>query len=208
MVGGLAAAGNRWLRDAPANWRHTLSFTALVVLGLSLPATLAYIHLTIPRLTETRPAASLPPSMSMAAGAPLSEPAKSLSGRVPAWFDLREHSQTIAILYLLGVAVMLAKLGISVYGGQRLIAACQPIADRQLLDVVAQQCRRLGLHIVPVVGCCQRVAVPVVLGLVRPMILLPATMLTGLDAEQLASVLTHELAHIRRYDHLLSWSSG
>jgi biotin carboxyl carrier protein len=36
----------------------------------------------------------------------------------------------------------------------------------------------------------------------RPMILIPASLLTGLNSEQLTAVLTHELAHIRRYDHL------
>ncbi len=103
----------------------------------------------------------------------------------------------------MGVSAMLARLGLSIYGGQRLRAACQPVTDRWLLEIVAGQCRRLGLHLVPVVGRCERVAVPVVLGLLKPVILLPTTMLTGLNAEQLAVVLTHELAHIRRYDHLL-----
>jgi len=182
----------------------TIMFAALLVLGLSLPATLTYVRLTAPRSRETRPVASVASSVSTAtANAPPSNPVDSLSSHVPAWFDLRANSQTIAILYLLGVAAMLAKFGVSIYGAQRLRDACCPVADRQLLEIVARQCQRLGLRLVPVVGCCERVAVPVVLGLVRPMILLPAAMLTGLDAEQLAAVLTHELAHIRRYDHLL-----
>jgi len=203
-VAGLAAAGNWCLRKRPASQRHALSFAALLVLGLSLPATLTYVRLTAPRSRETRPVASVASSVSTAtANAPPSNPVDSLSSHVPAWFDLRANSQTIAILYLLGVAAMLAKFGVSIYGAQRLRDACCPVADRQLLEIVARQCQRLGLRLVPVVGCCERVAVPVVLGLVRPMILLPAAMLTGLDAEQLAAVLTHELAHIRRYDHLL-----
>jgi beta-lactamase regulating signal transducer with metallopeptidase domain len=46
------------------------------------------------------------------------------------------------------------------------------------------------------------VEVPTVIGWLRPVILLPASALTGLSAEQLEALLAHELAHIRRYDYL------
>lgn len=48
------------------------------------------------------------------------------------------------------------------------------------------------------------VEVPTVIGWLRPVILLPATALTGLSAEQLEALLAHELAHIRRYDYLVN----
>jgi beta-lactamase regulating signal transducer with metallopeptidase domain len=44
------------------------------------------------------------------------------------------------------------------------------------------------------------VAVPVVVGWVRPVVLLPAAAVTGLTGEELAAVLAHELAHVRRHD--------
>jgi GWxTD domain-containing protein len=46
--------------------------------------------------------------------------------------------------------------------------------------------------------------VPVVVGHVRPAILLPLGLLTGLPAEQVALLLMHELAHIRRADYLIN----
>ncbi len=48
-----------------------------------------------------------------------------------------------------------------------------------------------------------RVAVPVVVGWLRPVILFPASVLSGFTPEQLEAVLAHELAHIRRYDCLV-----
>ena len=39
-----------------------------------------------------------------------------------------------------------------------------------------------------------------VIGMLRPMILLPATLTTGLTTDELSAILSHELAHIRRYD--------
>lgn len=48
------------------------------------------------------------------------------------------------------------------------------------------------------------VEVPTVIGWLRPLILLPATALTGLSPVQLEALLAHELAHIRRYDYLVN----
>jgi GWxTD domain-containing protein len=46
--------------------------------------------------------------------------------------------------------------------------------------------------------------VPVVVGHVRPAILMPVGLLAGLPAGQIESILLHELAHIRRYDYLVN----
>jgi beta-lactamase regulating signal transducer with metallopeptidase domain/uncharacterized protein involved in exopolysaccharide biosynthesis len=45
------------------------------------------------------------------------------------------------------------------------------------------------------------IQVPVVIGWLRPMILVPASSLSGLTPQQLELILAHELAHIRRHDH-------
>jgi GWxTD domain-containing protein len=46
--------------------------------------------------------------------------------------------------------------------------------------------------------------VPVVMGHVRPVILMPVGLLTGLPIAQIESILLHELAHIRRCDYLVN----
>jgi hypothetical protein len=43
---------------------------------------------------------------------------------------------------------------------------------------------------------------PMVVGALRPVILLPASLLTNLSVAQLESILAHELAHVRRHDYL------
>ena len=48
------------------------------------------------------------------------------------------------------------------------------------------------------------VQIPTVVGWFRPVILLPASALTGLSPEQLEALLAHELAHIRRHDYLVN----
>ena len=62
---------------------------------------------------------------------------------------------------------------------------------------------RLGLTRAVGVLESAHVAVPVVVGWLRPVILLPAHALTGLTPDQLRAVLAHELAHVKRHDCLV-----
>lgn len=48
------------------------------------------------------------------------------------------------------------------------------------------------------------VSVPTVVGWLRPVVLVPASTLTGLSPRQLEAILAHELAHIRRHDYLIN----
>jgi bla regulator protein blaR1 len=48
------------------------------------------------------------------------------------------------------------------------------------------------------------VKVPTVLGWIRPVILLPASAVTGLSLPQIELLLAHELAHVRRLDYLVN----
>ena len=46
--------------------------------------------------------------------------------------------------------------------------------------------------------------VPMVVGWFRPVILVPASLFTGMSAAQLEAIFAHELAHIRRHDYLVN----
>lgn len=48
------------------------------------------------------------------------------------------------------------------------------------------------------------VKVPCVVGWVKPVILVPVSMLTSLDPSEIEMILVHELAHVRRYDVLIN----
>jgi RND family efflux transporter MFP subunit len=48
------------------------------------------------------------------------------------------------------------------------------------------------------------VEVPTVIGWMKPIVLLPATAISGLTSEQLEALLAHEIAHIRRHDYLVN----
>jgi len=73
-----------------------------------------------------------------------------------------------------------------------------------LPDSFVEKCRRLQeqLGISRVVSYCEcrLISVPAVIGLFRPVVLLPMRALTGLTPIQLEAVIAHELGHIKRFD--------
>ena len=95
---------------------------------------------------------------------------------------------------------MLLRLVVALWGGHRLRLASTPASDESLLGMVERHARRVGLRVTPAVGYCRRIGVPVVVGIIKPVILLPASLASGMAPGQLEAVLVHELAHIRRFD--------
>ena len=110
----------------------------------------------------------------------------------------------LTALYFAGVLGMVVRLLFALHGGRRLGLASEPAEDAGLLATAAGRAKALGLRLTPAIAYCRRIAVPTVVGILRPMILLPASLATGLTTEQTEAILTHELAHIRRYDHLVN----
>ena len=105
--------------------------------------------------------------------------------------------------YCAGVLAMLLRTLIAWRGGRRLRNRAQAIDDPTILSAITRQAQTLGLRAAPIVASCHHVAVPVVVGVLKPIVLLPLTLITGLSTPQLEAVLAHELAHIRRYDPLV-----
>ncbi len=106
----------------------------------------------------------------------------------------------VTAVYFLGVALMMLRLSTALWGGHKLRRASSPVDDDSLLMMVQRQARGIGLKIAPAVAFCEQISIPVVVGVVKPMILLPAALASGLSPDQLQLLVTHELAHIRRYD--------
>ena len=108
-------------------------------------------------------------------------------------------------------AVILLWLGIVVLQAARLLIAFRelrgvvrrsvPDADDGAVDHLANL---IGLSRAPQVRASGEIAAPLVAGLWRPVVLVPAGVAT-LSAEERAMALCHELMHIRRRDLALGW---
>jgi TonB family protein len=75
-----------------------------------------------------------------------------------------------------------------------------PLAD--CADVLAKLCRRFGIsRRIRLLGT-MAIDTPMLVGWLRPVILLPLSMLSGFTPQQIELIIAHELGHVRRWDYL------
>lgn len=120
---------------------------------------------------------------------------------IPAWQLLLGRTLPWLVLaWALGAAV----LGVRVYrqwhGLRRMLAAAEQLPQWQ--SRARQFAERLGLRrMVPVLASV-RVSTPTLIGWIKPAVVLPLAVLTQMPPAQIDLVLAHELAHLKRLDHI------
>ncbi|HEY4234381.1 MAG TPA: M56 family metallopeptidase, partial [Lacipirellulaceae bacterium] len=107
-------------------------------------------------------------------------------------------------LWLFGTPLTFAVLTTGVVGAERLRRTSQLINEGPITEACARVTKAMQITRRVAVAVCERVAAPVLVGIVRPIILLPPAALTGWSMDELEMVLLHELAHVRRWDNLVN----
>ncbi len=103
------------------------------------------------------------------------------------------------IAWVAGVLALAARLSISWLHVRWLARARRAIPADLAAKATTLGCR-LGLRFPPRVCASERIREAIVVGLWRPLVLLPASWLAEMTPEVLEAVIAHELAHIRRWD--------
>ncbi len=107
------------------------------------------------------------------------------------------------VVWLTGVVLLSLRLTIACARVERLKRATRAIDAKVVARVQWLACR-FGIGRPVRVVESTLVRVPTVVGYLRPVILLPASVITGLAPAYLDAVLAHELAHVRRHDYLVN----
>ena len=110
----------------------------------------------------------------------------------------------LAPFWLAGVCIFYFRQAAGWIFASRLRKRGVCLAPRHWQQTLARLCARLRLSRPVLLLESSLAEVPVVLGHIRPCILIPIGTLAGLPAPQIEAILLHELAHIRRADYLLN----
>lgn len=110
----------------------------------------------------------------------------------------------VVVAWLLGLLLMSGRLAGGLVYANRLRRADTQALGAEWQRRLAELARRAGVRQPVALLESARVAGPVVLGHVRPVILLPLGAVAGLSPALLEALLAHELAHIVRRDYLLN----
>ena len=107
------------------------------------------------------------------------------------------------VVWLAGVLLLSVRLLVACGRIERLKRATR-LVDAAVVARVQSLAHRFGIDRPVRVFESTLVHVPTVVGCLRPVILLPASVITGLAPAYLDAVIAHELAHVRRHDYLVN----
>ena len=169
--------------------RYRLGMALLLALALCPVLTLAYVW---PVAGATVAAASL---------------ASTLTGSIAAVADgaasdwgLREFLPWLVAAWMCGVVVIGMRSLWHWRRLARLVRHAVPIPQWE--TQLAQLCGRFGLFRPVRLLASANVATPMLIGWIKPVILLPLSMLSGFSPHQIELIIAHELGHVRRWDYL------
>ncbi len=121
-------------------------------------------------------------------------------------FELGEflNTQFMVILWAIGVLCVLTKFSFEIYQTYRLTRVGVTSAGAELEDLVTRLSTRFNIKGRVTILKSSLVNTPVVIGWLKPSILIPFAISVGLDRQQLELIIAHELAHVKRLDFLVN----
>jgi len=196
------------LRRSSARLRYALAALTLLVMLLLPAATFVSLRQAadgVPLATRT--------AETVAAGSPIRDAPLAVPGSVfggaPRFRDRLEGAfPALVSAWLCGVLL----LSLRALGGwaqaQRVRRSGSPTAMESLERALRRLCERLEVSRPVQLLESALVEVPMVIGWLRPVVIFPASALTGLSPLQVEAILAHELAHVRRLDYLANLLQG
>jgi GWxTD domain-containing protein len=189
---GVALAAALWvLRSSRA--RYGAACVAMLILAGGLAITLArFMPERANKATGVITGVARPLPLAKVATGSLANPARPdpLPWVVPFWIA------GVLVFYLRGLMGWMAARRVRTTG-----VCPAPELWRMRMDHLRDRLR-VTRPVVLLESCMAEV--PVVIGYLRPVILVPVGLLAGLPAGQVEAILLHELAHIRRFDYLVN----
>jgi len=217
LVGALTALALGAMRKGAADVRYVVA-----AIGLSLMLTLPAV--TAAQLWRSTAPAAAPRTTALSSPAPAATPpAQERANRTivdehvvaPIPFSARAAGvldsisvepwlPVLVLVWLCGVVLLSLRLMSGWLWVQRMKSHGTSPAGDGWQRIAARLSRRLHIARRVRLLVSTLVDVPTVIGWIKPVILLPASALSGLNPHQLEAILAHELAHIRRHDYLVN----
>ncbi len=114
-------------------------------------------------------------------------------------------SEAIPLIWLVGAGAMIMRLWMANSRLARLLRNCREVQDGQILGVLDECARLVGIKRLPALVLSGELGSPALIGCFRPKLVLPENLASVLSHAELRHVFLHELAHVRRRDLFLNW---
>jgi beta-lactamase regulating signal transducer with metallopeptidase domain/protocatechuate 3,4-dioxygenase beta subunit len=208
LIGGLLFAANIFVRNGKAKVKYGLALVAMTAC-LLVPAS-TYLALSANPTTH--------PAVTAVAESPKGNPAvveTALQKFAPAASEIAEDPSRVerkidpylpklVALWLLGLLVMTCRLAGGVVAVERFKRRASTVVDPQWIDRTAALAERLGVRRKISLRLVPDLDSPSVVGVLKAVILIPASVVTKLSPSQIEALLAHEIAHVKRHDYLVN----
>lgn len=188
VIGVLTAGLLLLMRRASPNQRYLVGCAALLAC-IAWPAFTLFERLVAPDTAS---------GLQLARGSTLADSAPFSMGAL-----VNAHLTSIVLCWAacsaaLGLRMSLGLLWIGRFG------AASGKADAALQQQLANLARKMGIARAVCIRIVDNLASPVTAGWLRPVVLVPASLVTGMPPDLLEALLAHELAHVKRMDYLVN----
>jgi beta-lactamase regulating signal transducer with metallopeptidase domain len=197
-IAALLAAARHALRKSSAQARYVAAMAAMLLMLASVGTTFVYLD------SADVSTPSHPPVPQGSIGTPAGD----IVQRAAAMSSWRGHSPDyFPVLVYIWIAGVTA-LSIRSLGGWVVTQTWKRrnvrVAEVFWQDHMARLAKRLAISRKVRLLESAIAHTPAVVGWIRPVVLLPASAISGLASSQIEALLAHELAHIRRHDYLVN----
>lgn len=205
IVAFLLAALLKLFRSITSQVRYLMAITSLIlIVGLSVynfifsyDSTKVRSEITVATLTE------LPENTP---NLPIIERAEIFYQNFPLNYlkNVDKYFPILVNIWLAGIVFLILKFSIGLLYFQRIRKKSIQHINHLWIDKFYRIEQKLSLDTRIRYVESAIVKIPMVLGYLKPLIIIPAGMLTGIPENQIEAIIAHELAHIKRHDFLVN----
>lgn len=185
-----------FMRQYSARTRYIIGVMAMVLILAMSIVTFANLY-----ETEAAAAAAIGPE-DVLTGTIQLEKGFSLAAFFKDYFN--RHLPLVVTLWMLGVLVLMLRFAGGFLYNQRIKTHHAMTLPESWQNLLQRFCRQAGIR--KTVGLVESalIKVPMTIGHMKPVILMPIGLVTGMPRDQVEALLAHELAHIMRRDYLFN----
>jgi beta-lactamase regulating signal transducer with metallopeptidase domain len=209
LIGCVAALALHALRNARPQARYLVACGALLLCATLPLATFAWrladaadTGYVLPAPLEAAAVAAIPGA---ADGAGMETVLVDVDAMASWEYLLRRQMPWLVLLWAAGATVMTVRLSLGLQWVRRQTLPSHCHADPAWQARATGLARRMGIARPVRLGVSDAALDgPITAGILRPIVLLPAALVSGMPPELLEALLAHELAHVRRHDYLVN----
>lgn len=126
----------------------------------------------------------------------------SMATKIQIWLNL--HIYELVVCWLIGAAFLMLRFAGGWIYTERLCSSARIVMDKEWRVRFGVLTAKLNISQSVEFRETAKILTPMVIGALKPVVLIPFGFLTGFSTSQIEAILAHELAHIRRNDYLVN----